>query len=61
MFKMILKYINVLTLHSSQHLSVVAIEKGAFGLPLTTVANFTYFYLLVNKMYDFSIFFSPKF
>ena len=24
------------------HLGVVAIEKGAFGLPLTTVVNFTY-------------------
>ena len=24
------------------HLGVVAIEKGAFGLPLTKVANFTY-------------------
>ena len=27
------------------HLSVVAIEKGAFWLPSTTVANFTYFYI----------------
>ena len=26
------------------HLGVVAIEKGAFGLPSTMVANFTYFY-----------------
>ena len=25
-------------------LGVVAIEKGAFGLPLTAVANFTYLY-----------------
>ena len=25
-------------------LSVLAIEKGAFGSPLTMVANFTYFY-----------------
>ena len=25
------------------HLGVVAIEKGAFALPLTKVANFTYF------------------
>ena len=25
-----------------QHLGVVAIEKGAFGSPLTKVANFTY-------------------
>ena len=24
------------------HLGIVAIEKGAFGLPSTTVANFTY-------------------
>ena len=27
------------------HLGVVAIEKGAFGSPSTTVANFTYFYI----------------
>ena len=27
-----------------KHLRVVAIEKGAFELPLTTVANFTYLY-----------------
>ena len=35
------------------HLGVVAIEKGAFGSPSTTVANFTYmvssnyFYLII--------------
>ena len=29
--------------HPPLHLSVVAIEKGAFGSPSTTVANFTYF------------------
>ena len=29
-------------LHSPLHLSVVAIEKGAFGSPWTKVANFTY-------------------
>ena len=29
----------------SYTLVVVAIEKGAFGSPLTMVANFTYFYL----------------
>ena len=29
-------------LHPPQHLGVVAIEKGAFGLPSTKVANFTY-------------------
>ena len=27
---------------SSQHFGVVAIEKGAFGLPLTKVANLTF-------------------
>ena len=27
------------------HLGVVAIEKGAFGLPSTMVANFTYLYI----------------
>ena len=31
------------------HLSVVAIEKGAFGSPSTMVANFTY---LLLKMYE---------
>ena len=29
------------------HLGEVAIEKGAFWLPSTTVANFTFFYLLL--------------
>ena len=29
-----------------QHLSVVAIEKGAFGSPSTTVTNFTFTYYL---------------
>ena len=32
-------------LRPSLHLGVVANEKGAFKSPLTTVANFTYFYL----------------
>ena len=31
----------------SLHLGEVAIEKGAFGSPLTTVANFTYVYIYV--------------
>ena len=35
-------------LHSPLHLSVVANEKGALGLPLTTVANFTYFTLSIS-------------
>ena len=30
-------------------LSVVAIEKGAFWLPSTIVANFTYLYMEVNN------------
>ena len=29
----------------SLHIGVVAIEKGAFGLPSTMVANFTYLYI----------------
>ena len=29
------------------HLGVVAIEKGAFGLPSTKVINFTYYYIVV--------------
>ena len=33
----------------SLHIGVVAIEKGAFGLPSTMVANFTYFYK--SKLY----------
>ena len=32
-----------------QHLGVVAIEKGAFGSPSITVANFTYNLFLFNK------------
>ena len=34
---------------SALPLGVVAIEKGAFGSPSTMVANFIYFYLLINK------------
>ncbi len=30
------------------HLGVVPIEKGAFGSPLTTVANLTYFILAIG-------------
>ena len=33
---------------SPLHLGVVATEKGAFGSPLTTVANFTYFTVLLQ-------------
>ena len=33
---------------SPQHLGAVAIEKGAFGCPSTTVANFTYLYFKVD-------------
>ena len=29
------------------HLGVVAIEKGAFGSPSTTLANFTYIYIYI--------------
>ena len=29
------------------HLGVVAIEKGAFGSPSTTVANFIYIYIYI--------------
>ena len=41
------------------HLSVVAIEKGAFGLPSTTVANFTftiYIYLIYIYYYYYYIY-----
>ena len=31
----------------SLHLGVVAIEKGAFGLPSTTVANFTFIIIII--------------
>ena len=34
---------------SSAHLCVVAIEKGAFGSPSTTVANFTYLPISICK------------
>ncbi len=36
---------NKTKLSISVFVSVVAIEKGAFGSPSTTVSNFTYFYL----------------
>ncbi len=36
----------------SLHLGVVAIEKGAFGLPLTMVANFTF---LLTMNYHFTL------
>ena len=42
----------------SLHLGVVAIEKGAFGSPLTTIANFTY--LVFNKILSKAIVFSIK-
>ena len=32
------------------HLGVVAIEKGAFGSPSTTVANFTFYLLIFNML-----------
>ena len=36
------------------HLGVVAIEKGAFWLPSTTVANFTLLYMMYyQKVYSF--------
>ena len=35
---------------SPLHLGVVAIEKGAFGLPSTMIANFTY--LLLGSCFD---------
>ena len=31
------------------HLGVVAIEKGAFGLPSTTVANFLFFTYMIGR------------
>ena len=44
------------------HLGVVAIENGAFELPSTKVANFTYlFYLNVNKVYKIKLFYSKIF
>ena len=33
--------------HPFLHLGLVAIEKGTFGSPLTTTANFTYFFMTV--------------
>ena len=43
------------------HLGVVAIEKGAFESPLTTVANFTYLLLLVSKDLSYCEFLSVCF
>ena len=37
---------------SSRHLGVVAIEKGAFGSPSTTAANFTCFTYLLTRWKD---------
>ena len=34
---------------SSEWISVVAIEKGAFASPSTKVADFTFFYLYIYK------------
>ena len=34
------------------HLGVVAIEKGAFGSPFTTVANFTFTYIYIKIKLD---------
>ena len=41
-------------LHPPLHISVVAIEKGAFGLPLTQVANniIVYNNIIYNNIYD---------
>ena len=33
------------------HRGVVAIEKGAFGLPSTKVANFTYLYHMLYQVF----------
>ena len=41
--------------HPSLHLNVVAIEKGAFGLPSTTVGQVTYLLLLIEI--DIDLFF----
>ena len=42
--------------HLPLHLDIVAIEKGAFGLPSTTVTNFTFIYFdnvsLLSTWYD---------
>ena len=35
--------IELVTLRPPLHIGVVAIEKGAFGLPSTMVANFTFY------------------
>ena len=35
---------------STVHLGVVAKKKRAFGLPSTTVANFTYIYIYINEL-----------
>ena len=38
--------------HPSFHLGVVAIEKGAFGSPLTTIATFTYFIIFLGVYFS---------
>ena len=43
---------------SALHLGVVAIEKGAFGSPLTKVANFTvYLYKKMHSLYVYKYIF----
>ena len=67
--------LNTQGLRSPLHLGVVAIEIGAFGSPLTKVANFIYIWFLkklsyfmsdpenpftISKTSDFAIFNFPK-
>ena len=42
-----LLFLFILNVRAVTSISVVAIEKGAFELPSTTFANFTYFYIYI--------------
>ena len=37
-----------------QHLNIVAIQKGAFGSPSTTVANFAFTYLVFTRAPEYT-------
>ena len=43
-------------LHPTLHLSLVAIEKGAFESPSTSVDNFTYLFLNISSNFQIDLF-----
>ena len=51
------KWYLISTLSHPLHFGVVAIEKGAFGLPSTKVATFTYFIIAITLIIIFLCYF----